>query len=179
MTGSRITNVVVGGIAIDNIVVPTNVSTTSGSGEAFTAANTKTICSPNSLIKYINYRFQTGIKQDVGNARNGWIEYAIVVFDEQSTAPVVSAAMTAAIGTQTLGEIMTNLFRGKAIWNGAFEIAKELPRVVDVPIKIPQKYSKNAIGKYLAVFYTYRTSLSTDTTSEVRFVNTWQYKCYM
>jgi len=160
-----------------DIIRPTADVAGVGTGEVFTDADTQMVCSPNSIIKYVNLRFLVAMRSTSTN--NGWFEYAVVLTKEASTVPALSAVITAGIGTQTLSDLCNNLFRGKCLWNDAIAVSKELPRVLNVSIKIPDSYCKQMRGQYLQVIFNHRSTSSTDTTGEMRVFYSHQYKCYI
>ncbi len=161
-----------------NIIEPTADVSVAGTADVFDKADTERFCAPNSLVKYVNLRFQTSLR-DVAPEAPGFIEFAVVVNDEQTTAPVVTAAMSANIGTKSMGNLCRNLFRGKCIWNGAFAVSRELPRVVEIAIKIPNQWCKNKLGKYLTLYTAARTADVSDSTTDFRTFLDIQYKCYI
>ncbi len=161
-----------------NLIEPTVVASVVGTADVFEKADTERFCAPNSMVKYINLRYQTFIRNVVPEAP-GFIEYAVVVNQEETTAPVVTAAMSANIGTKSIGNICRNLFRGKCIWNGAFAVSRELPRVVDIAIKIPNQWCKNKIGQFLTLYTAARTGDVSDDTTDFRTFLDIQYKCYI
>lgn len=179
MSYTFIQNATVGAVKLINAVVPNEVVDQSGSSSSYDVVDTQRTVGPNSIIKYLNFRLQAGIKAATGNAENGYIEYAVVIFDESQAAPTVDALITANIGTQTLGDMCVNLYREKCIWNGAFGISKELPRCQDISLKVPPKFCKCKTGRYIAFLYTFRSSLSTDTTTQLGTVYSHQYKVYL
>ncbi len=181
MAGSRIISQVVGAVILTPVIEPTAIISTAGTQDVFENADFNRICSPNSIVKYMNLRFQVGIKKDVlTNEHNGWVEYAVVEFQEQKVnPPPVDAGIAATIGTKTLGEMCDNLYREKCIWTGAFELSLELPRVVDLKIKLPPKFCANKVGRFLCVLYTFRSALATDNNTETRNLLSWQYKVWI
>lgn len=168
---------VVGAPQLIDVLKPTDTVDSGGSKHIFEDADTKEICSANSIIKYINVRLEAGMKSDASN--NGWLEYAFVCFMEQEADPTLNAGITADIGTQTLGDLCVNLYRDKCIWNGAIAISKELPRVLDLTLKIPGKFCKQKRGMYFAFIINHRSTSSTDTTGNMRVIYSHQYKAYI
>ncbi len=169
---------VVDAVTILAIVKPTSNTGTSGSEHVFEGADTTNECAPNSLVKYINIRLESGLR-DVAPSAPGFLEYAIIVYEQQTTEPTVPAGITSGIGTQTLGNLCKNFYRGQCIWDGAMAISRELPRVLDLKIKLPTKYCKNQRGKYIMLMKNYRTNDVSDTTSDCRTWYSHQYKCYI
>ncbi len=177
MSRSLLDDNVTGNVSIISIVEPTVVSTTAGTGHTFEGADTKMVCSPNSLVKYLNIRLQSAIR-DVAPQAPGFVEYGVVVFDEATTTPTVPASVSSAIGTTWLGTILRNLYRGKCLWNGAFAVSREIPAVADIAIKIPKVYCKNKRGKYIMLFKAFRTADVSDSTSDCRTFYSHQYNCW-
>ncbi len=167
-----------GSVSIIFIAEPTAVNSVTGTVDIFENADTQKICSPNSVIKYVNLRFQSGIR-DVAPSSPGFVEYGIVALEEQTAAPTVPGAITAAMGTQTLGEALRNFYRGNCIWQGSFRVSKELPEVLDLKIKLPPKFCANKRGKFLVLFKTFKTLNVADTTTTARTFYSHDYKCYI
>jgi len=150
----------------------------SGSGDVYENADTELQCSPNEIIKYINIRVQYSVKPGTAPAAPGWIEYAVVFFNEQQNAPALDGGIQSNFGIQTVGDTCINLYRGKCIWNGAIRVSKELPEVLDLKIKIPQRYCKMVRGSYWRFIHAFRSNDSTDSTTAIRSVYSHQFKVY-
>ncbi len=178
MAGSRFTSIVTGSVAIQEVMQPTVVASSLGTSDVFENADTKNMVSPNSVIKYINLTLEGGVK-DTAPAENGWVEYGLVRFEEQSAVPTVPATISANTGTQTLGELLDNHYRDKSIWNGAVMISREIPLCLNLHLKIPDKFCKCKRGAYFMFFWMYRSVLTTDTTSETQNILSWKYKTYI
>jgi len=159
------------------VIQPTEDVSNSGTGEIFENADTNSVVSPNAVCKYVNARFQLSSK-NVSPQNAGWFEYAFIIFKEEEVAPALNTDFTSFGGTQTIGDIAVNLYRGKCIWNGAIPISKEVPQSVDVKIKMPLAHCKWQRGMYLALISKFRADDATDTTSTVRFVYSHQFKIY-
>jgi len=169
---------VVDEVTILNIVEPTAVCGAAGTSHIFEGADTEDTCSPNSIVKYLNIRLQSGLR-DIAPRAPGFLEYAVVVFEEMTAVPTVAGAITAAIGTQTLGNLCKNFYRGNCLWDGAIAISKELPRVLDLKIKLPDKFCKNMRGRYISLFKNFRSNDVSDTTTDCRTWYSHMYKCYV
>ncbi len=168
---------VVDEVTIVNVIEPTVLCGTGGTGHVFEGADTQDKCAPNSIVKYVNIRLESGLR-DVAPRAPGFLEYALVFFEEQTAGPTVHASISSAIGTQTLGNICKNFYRGNCIWDGALAISKELPRVLDLKIKLPDKFCKNKRGHYLSFLKTYRSNDVSDTTTDCRTWYSHMYKVY-
>ncbi len=167
---------VVDEVTIYEIIAPTVNAGTSGTGDT-QAVDTVKKCPPNAVVKYINLRLQSGIR-DIAPQAPGFLEYAIVMFEEQGAVPTVPSSMTSAIGTSTLGNICKNLYRGNCIWDGAYRVSRELPEVLDLKIKLPLKGCKMKRGYYLCLFKNFRTNDVSDTTTDCRTWVSHMYKRY-
>lgn len=164
-------------VSIIDVVKPTLAASSVGTGDVWENADTVNICAAQSIVKYINIRLESGVR-DVSPAAPGFVEYAIVVFEENESGPTVNAAITAAMGTRTLGDVCKQLYRGNCIWDGAFAVSREIPRVMDIKIKLPPKFCANKIGKWIVLLKTFRTNDVSDTTSDCRTWYSHMYKVY-
>ncbi len=164
---------------MDEITIPTVFASGVGTADVLETADTRRTVSPNSIIKYINLKFQIAVRKDVSPANPGWMEYAIVIRDELQATPVIDAAFAANFGTQTIGDIATNLFRDKCIWTGCAAISAEVPTVVPVTLKIPDKFCKQKRGMSISFVIAFRSSNSADVTSSMRLIYSHNYKCYL
>ncbi len=178
MSRSGIDDNVVGTASILNIVEATVMAGGTGTGDPFVGADTNRKVSANSIVKYLNIRLETGVR-DVAPRAPGFQEFAIVVFEEQQANPIVDAVITAGLGTQTLGDLCRNLYRGNCIWHGAYAVSKELPRVVDIPVKLPEKFCKQKRGQVIALLKASHTVDVSDTTTDFRSLFHFDYKCYI
>jgi len=158
---------------LEVVVEPSAVTGQGGGTPVFANVDTNKIISPNSFCKYINFRFQ--LAQNDTNT-NGWFEYAIVLFTEQDTAPTNTGLGD--VNIKSLGDICNNKFRGKCLWNGAVPINQDQAKVVDLAIKIPDKWCKWQRGQYLCLIHYYRPA---DAISSDTIKNLWstQWKCYV
>ncbi len=179
MTKSVITSAIDGGINIVPVVTPTIDAGQGGGGHTFEGADFENVCSPNSLVKYINIRLQAAIKSSESEFRPGWIEYGMVFFENEKNQPSTESGITSDFGTKTLGQMLKNFYRGHAIWTGCRGISVELPQCIDLPLKIPNKWCKNIRGGYWMFYYAFRSSKSTDTVTTVRFIYSHEYKLYI
>ncbi len=178
MTRALLDDNVTGTASIIEVVSPTVNASTGGAADVLENADTEKICSPNSVIKYINIRLSSGVR-DISPSAPGFQQYAIVVFEEQKTIPVLDAGITSGLGTQTLGRLCKNLYRGNCIWENAFPISVQQPWVENIKLKIPAKFCANKIGKYIMLIKSFQTNNVSDTTSDARTWYQHMYKCYL
>ncbi len=161
-----------------DIVVPTQNTGGSGTGDVFENADTQDAVSTNAIIKYVNLHFQTVVRKDVSPANPGWLEYAVFYRMEQQTTPTINGAFTADFGTQTLGDLATNIYRDKCVWTGSIPISAEIPATMDLRIKCPGKFCKFKRGMYMQVVFGFRSSNSGESTSSARIILSHNYKVY-
>ncbi len=163
----------------DEIIIPTTNVGTSGVGDVLETADTRRTVSPNSIIKFLNLKFQCAIRAGVGEVNSGWFEYAIFILDQQEATPTINGGFASAFGTQTIGNTATNLFRNQCIWTGCAPVSPELPIVVDLKLKIPPQFCKMRRGQWFLFVIAFRSHDSTDTTTSLRVVYSHNYKCYL
>jgi len=163
--------------SIINIVRPTVNAGITATGDVWESADTQDLCSPQSVIKYINIRMESGVR-DVAPSAPGFVEYAIVVFEEMSAAPTVEATISSALGTRTLGDLCKSFYRGNCIWEGAFRVSRELPEVLDLKLKLPPKFCANKKGRFISLLKAFRTNDVSDSTSDCRTWYSHMYKVY-
>ncbi len=173
MSSTSLIDQTVGGtFALHDIILPTgNASTTTDA--TLLDVDQRRTCGPNSIVKYINLFIQGGVKTNL----NGWLEWAVVAYQNEQSNPAVPSNAT--IGIQTLGDICTKLFCGDCIMTGVFPVSMEVPNVQPIIIKCPQKVMKQQMGNYLKLFMSFRTPNSVDSTSVVRIIASHNYKVYL
>ncbi len=166
------------GIFVQHLVIePTaNTSQTSSAEDIFENADTEDKCSPNSIVKYMNFTFECAIADgELENA--GWIEWGLVTIENQNSSPAVPGNSN--LGVQTAQQGLIGLFRNRCLMTGSFPVAKAQPIVMPLTFKLPNICMKNAIGKYLVMYWAFRSVSSTDTTTVCRTVTTHNYKAYI
>lgn len=161
-----------------DIVVPTQNTGGSGTGDVFENADTQDAVSTNAVIKYINVHIQATVRKDVSPANPGWVEYAFFYRMEQQTTPTINGAFTSDNGTQTLGDLATNIYRDKCVWTGSIPVSEQIPMTQNIALKCPPKFCKWKRGMYLQLVIFFRSSNSTDTTSSARIILSHNYKVY-
>ncbi len=125
---------------------------------------TDNICQVGDCIKYINVRIAGAGKTDAFN-NSGWVEYAIVKQKETELE-----IPTTNIGTNTLPDLATKIFRGDCIWTGSFPIANNQPNQVDLHIKLPKEFQRCNLGQRLDLFTYTRSVNSADVTNNTRTI---------
>ncbi len=113
-------------LTMSQVVIIEPAEGVSGTGTVKVAdADYAKIVDSQAIVKYVNVRFESGVR-DVAPSAPGFVEYAFVIFDEQSGTPATPSAISSALGTNTLGQLCHTYFRGKCIWEGAFRVSREL-----------------------------------------------------
>lgn len=176
MTDSLINTHTAGAVAeITQLVEPTNDVSGSGGGDVFTNADTAKIVAAGSIVKYVNLTFEAGVL--VGSLPS-FYEYAVVMFTEQEAAPTVNALIDSNRATKMLGEICRNLYREKCIWFGSLGSNLSQTQVMNLAIKIPEKFCKWKNGQYLSLIGLSRPANTTDSTSLFQVNTLCSFKCY-
>ncbi len=160
-----------------DIIVPTENVSALGTGDVFEDADTQRIISTSAIVKYVNLLFGLTIKE-TAPADPGFYEYAIFVQEEQTASPVMDALFTSNNGTQSIGDIATNLYRDKCLWSGCVPVSATVPNGFSLMIKIPPKFQKWKRGRYLNLVALYRSRDSTDSTSVMKIMYQQNFKCY-
>jgi len=128
-----------------------------------------------TIVKYITVHLQAAVTT-AGNdsSTQGWIEWAVVWRDEVSVQPPSTN-----FGTQTLGNICTNMYRGDCLLTGNFPVSVNLPNSQDILVKLPKKCVKWKQGAELKLYAIFRdadtTNLETDT---VKLITSNNFKGY-
>ncbi len=129
------------------------------------------------VVKYINIVIQSAITEEGQTAQNdtqGWLEWA-VVWRAEVDIPIPSTNL----GTKTIGDLATAMFRGDCLMTGQFPVSVNLPNVEVIQLKLPKKATVYKLGNVLSLYYAFRSSNVTDlTTDTVRVVNTTKFKAY-
>ncbi len=142
-------------------------------------SNTSTICQVSDIVKYVNIcvgvanRNQT--PDPVGVDDQGWLEYALIHTKEAAQEVVPSTNL----GTKTLGDICTKMFRGDCLFTGCVPIGTIQAITLDLKFKIPAARAKLKLGSDLSFLTFFRAVESTDVrTDNIRLVQSCIYKCY-
>ncbi len=138
--------------------------------------NTGILANVGDIFKYVNIRIQTGPQDETPeDDTSGWLEWVIV-----KSKTGFQGIPNTNIGTQTLGDVATKMFRGDALLNGAIPVGGDQPSVGDIQLKVPDNYIKVQMGHQLQLFVYFRSTnnASTSTTLNDCVLST-QYKLYV
>ena len=159
------------------MLVTNNARTTTGASQVIQdGSSTGETVDIGNQIKYLNIFIQAS-PRDSGasdNDRKGWLEYALVMNKESDTViPITN------LGTATLGDVATKMYRNETIWTGNFPVGNAQPNSANLVIKVPRFKQKIRIGDEWSLYCYYRDSKSTSTdTDTIRLVTSTIYKSY-
>lgn len=178
MSRSKLLDIDAGSITHESLIFATRLASSSGSSTVYAGVDTEREVAPNAIIKYVNILFETGLR-DTAPAAPGFIEYAVVFRHELEANYTIPAAFTAAFSTQTIGDIARNFYRGDCIWYGSFPISREIPQVIPLKIKLPDKCCQYKRGSELVLIIGHHGLNVADTTTDARTFLTVGYKAYV
>jgi len=141
------------------------------------AANTGKNVSVSDIVKYANIIIQAAVTtegNDPQSQTQGWIEWAITWRNEEfKTIPSTN------LGTQTLGDIASQMFRGDCLMSGQFPVSVNLPNIETIKLKLPAKAIKWRIGNQLILHTIFRDADTTDLqTDTIKIVKSIHFKVY-
>lgn len=154
----------------------TGARTTTGTAQSTKSfASTDETCNIGDTIKYVNLFLQAASREvETGDDRNGWLEWALVCVKESETAVPITQ-----LGTLTLGQVCTNMFRNECIFTGAMPIGLTQGNYLPIKIKIPRSKQKLRIGDQWRFITYFRDVKATSTsTSAIRVIKSYMYKSY-
>ncbi len=128
------------------------------------------------IVKYVNLFIEIGPRDtiDAVSDRTGWCEYAIVMVKESETA-----VQTTNLGTKTLGDVCTHMFRNECIWTGAFPMGTAQPNSTSIIVKVPKFKQKIRLGDQWRFLLHFRSvNAASTSTASVRFIQSVMYKAY-
>ncbi len=137
-------------------------------------SDTKDDCKTGDHCKVVNLKIQAGARPHIGSPefRTGWVEWAFLcVRESEKTVPSTN------LGTQTLGDICTNMYRGECIYTGEFPIGDAQPAVERIMLKIPKSKTKMKLGDEWRFLTFFRAVDVTATgTANVLMIKSWNLK---
>ncbi len=139
--------------------------------------NLGTLVQVATIVKYLNITLQAAVRvgeEPQNEETQGWLEWA-VVFRNETDKSIPSTNL----GTKTLADIATSMFRGDCLMTGAFPVSHNLPNIANITLKLPKKAVKWKVGSELNMYTFFRdadvTVLATDS---VRLVQQFMFKAY-
>lgn len=173
---TQLTNLGNGDTIANHVLLVTQVGDRiEGTSTIKESANNNNICNVGDMVKYINYCIQCGARDVTPeDEAQGWLEYGLVLQTETEVVP-----SNTTLGTQTLQDTLTKLFRNNCIFTGCIPIGGDQPFSVDLKFKIPKKWSTIRQGANWHVYSAFRSVQSTSVIPDiVRLVTSHIYQCY-
>jgi len=159
-------------------IIEVNANRTVGGGAQVVTdtRNTASLCNVGDIVKYVNLIIQTGPQDETPeDDTSGWLEWGVVKYKEGKVIPTNTL-----LGTQTLGNVLTNAFRGDTLLTGAIPVGGDQPSVANIQIKIPKIFNKLQIGSCLVLYVHFRSTNSASTSTTLNTcVMSFNYKCYV
>ncbi len=130
-----------------------------------------------SVVKYVNLFLQVATRPasaTTENDANGWLEWAFVMVKETETAVPITN-----LGTQTLADVCTKMYRNECIYTGAIPVGHQQPNYVEIKIKVPRFKQRIFIGDQwrFVTFFRDTNTTSVETDSQ-RLIKSFMYKSY-
>lgn len=170
----------IGGASIPTELVvlttETGARTTTGASQTTKSfASTSEIVNIGDVVKYLNIFISAGPRNNTSQIDSqGWLEWALVMVKESETSMPITN-----VGTRTIGDIATKMYRNECIWTGQIPLGLSQPNTQEVKIKVPSTKQRIRIGDEWRLYIYFRdlqvTSVSTDA---VRYVVSDMYKSY-
>jgi len=140
--------------------------------------NTEVLANVGDIIKYINILIQCGARGETiepEDDTSGWLEWAVIKYKEGLVQPPITN-----LGTKTLGDVCTKMFRGDCILTGAMPVGGDQPNVQAITIKVPKIFCKIQIGSKMLLYVHYRSTNSASLATDlVRCILSCNYKLYV
>ncbi len=177
-SGTIVDNVGQGSNAVKLVILKTSGGPRSTDGGPMTIqsfSSTDDECKTGDTCKYVNLSLQVGPRQGLSeDDRTGWMEWAFLCVRENETeVPATN------LGTQTLGDICTNMYRGECIMSGVVPVGSTQPAVATIKLKIPKLKQTIKLGDEWRYLTNFRSVSSTSTsTIALRVVKSWNLKVY-
>ncbi len=149
-----------------------------GATQILAVQDTASEANVGNVVKYINFRIQAGARNPPGEPEDdtsGWLEWAVVKYKESVIIPTNTL-----LGTQTLGNVCINAFRGDCLLQGAIPVGGDIPNTQDVALKIPKIFTKMQLGSELVLYSYFRSTNNASTATDlVAVIESFWYKLYV
>ncbi len=137
-------------------------------------ANTDETCRTGDLIKYLNVHLQIASRSNANFEATGWLEYAIYYKKEVDAQLAITN-----LGTQTVGETATNLYRNDCWWTGFIPTSLTGANGAELALKIPKTRQFLKIGDQFQCVCYYRSNSSASVaTDTMRVIVSANFKAY-
>jgi len=133
-------------------------------------------CNVSDVIKYVNLFIECGprLAATDNDEKTGWLEWAVVLVREnENEVPITN------MGTLTLGNVCTNMYRGECVLTGMFPVGATQANSQAIIVKIPDHKQKLELGAEWRLVTFFRSVKTTAVdTDAVRLIRSFNYKCY-
>lgn len=161
------------------IVLNPNIGarSTDGSSQNYsTDRDTSETVNIGDVVKYIHLFAEVTPREGANTLddRHGFLEWAFVTCKQSDTAVPITN-----MGTLTLGNVCTNMFRNECIYTGCIPVGSSQSNCLEAYIKIPKFKQTIRAGDEWRFLTYYRDSKATSTaTDAVRVIKSYLYKSY-
>jgi len=151
-----------------------------GSGSTVTirdAQNTENLANVGDIVKYINVHLQCGARDSIApeDDTSGWLEWGIIKYKEGVIPP-----SNTQLGTKTLGDVLTQTFRGDCLMTGNFPVGGDIPNVAEIVLKVPKIVSKMQLGSAILIYLHYVSVNNASTATDLASLRiSFNYKLYV
>ncbi len=135
------------------------------------------VCNVGDVIKYVNLFIECGprFEPTADDEKTGWLEWAVVLVRENENEVLITN-----IGTKTLGNLCTNMYRGECVLTGMFPVGTTQANSAMIIVKIPPHKQKLQLGTEFRLVTYFRPVISTALLSDaVKLIRSCAYKCYV
>ncbi len=129
------------------------------------------------IVKYINIHIQSGARDSVEpeDDTSGWLEWGIVKYKEIFVLPTNTN-----LGVHTLGDILTQQFRGDCLLTGNIPVGGDVPNNAEIILKVPKANIKQQLGSQIILYVHFRSVNAASTASDLNAtVLSFNYKLYV
>lgn len=158
------------------LATETGNRTTSGATQTTKSfADTSALVQIGDIVKYVNLFIEAGARSSVSQIdSSGFLEWALIMVKESETALPITQ-----LGTKTLGDVATKMYRNETIYTGNIPIGLAQPNGTSITIKVPKFKQKIRIGdEWRFVCYFRDLQVTSVGTDSVRLITSCMYKSY-
>ncbi len=139
--------------------------------------NTDSLANVGDIVKYINIHIQTGARDAIEpeDDTSGWLEWGIVKYKESTISPSNSQ-----LGVKTLGDVLTQSFRGDCLLTGNIPIGGDTPNNAEIVLKVPKTMVKMQLGSEIRLYVHMRSVNAASTAVDLATaILSFNYKLYV
>ncbi len=139
--------------------------------------NTETLANVGDIVKYINIHIQTGARDSAEpeDDTSGWLEWGIIKYKESVIVP-----SNTNLGVKTLGDILTQQFRGDCLLTGNIPVGGDTPNNAEIVLKIPKTLVKIQLGSQISLYVHFRSVNAASTATDLNTsILSFNYKLYV